>query len=62
MEWETIENSLHDGPFWNFIAKKSNDYPNRIDFLFGLLYKADKLRDVPESDWHKEAALFDRGG
>jgi uncharacterized protein with ParB-like and HNH nuclease domain len=43
MEWESIENILHKDDFWYYLNNKENDLPNRIDFLFSLIYKADKL-------------------
>lgn len=60
MEWEMIENVLHDGSFWNFITSSETEYPNRIDFLFGLLYKADILKTIPEENWQKSVVLLDR--
>ena len=51
LEWELIENTLHDDSFWYFLQKKGVDMPNRIDFLFNLLYKITKLESVPEDEW-----------
>ena len=51
LEWEYIENTLHANNFWFFLQKKGFDMPNRIDFLFNLIYKKNALKDVPEEDW-----------
>lgn len=43
MEWELIENELHKDDFWYYIKKKDSkqeEYPNRIDYLFTIEYKA----------------------
>ena len=42
MEWEQIENTLHQNDFWHFFYGNS-DRPNRIDALFELIYKSDKI-------------------
>lgn len=42
MEWEQIENTLHKNDFWHFFYG-SNDMPNRIDALFELVFKTDKI-------------------
>lgn len=49
LEWEFIENTLHNDNFWYFLQKKGVDMPNRIDLLFILLYKISKLSTVEES-------------
>lgn len=49
LEWEFIENTLHNDNFWFFLQKKGVDMPNRIDLLFILLYKISKLSSVEES-------------
>ena len=49
LEWEFIENTLHNDNFWYFLQKKGIDMPNRIDLLFILLYKISKLSTVEES-------------
>lgn len=42
MEWELIENTLHKNDFWHFFYGNA-DKPNRIDALFELIYKADRI-------------------
>ena len=59
LEWEFIENTLHDDSFWYFLQKKGSDMPNRIDFLFNLLYKITKLENVPEDDWKNRLEQLD---
>ena len=51
LEWEFIENTLHANNFWYFLQKKGFDMPNRIDFLFNLIYKKNALKGVPEEEW-----------
>lgn len=51
LEWEFIENTLHANNFWYFLQKKGFDLPNRIDFLFNLIYKKSVLKNVPEEEW-----------
>lgn len=48
LEWESIENTLHNDSFWYFLNKRGNEMPNRIDIIFRLAYKAEYLKDVPE--------------
>lgn len=48
LEWESIENTLHNDSFWYFLNKRGNEMSNRIDFIFQLAYKAEKLKDVEE--------------
>lgn len=50
LEWENIENTLHNDSFWYFLNKRGNDMPNRIDFIFQLAYKAEQLKDVTEDN------------
>ena len=59
LEWELIENTLHDDSFWYFLQKKGVDMPNRIDFLFNLLYKITKLENVPEDEWKNRLEQLD---
>ena len=59
LEWELIENTLHDDSFWYFLQKKGADMPNRIDFLFNLLYKITKLENVPEDEWKNRLEQLD---
>ncbi|MBO5026810.1 MAG: DUF262 domain-containing protein [Bacteroidaceae bacterium] len=49
LEWEGIENTLHNDSFWYFLNKRGYNMPNRIDFVFQLAYKAEHLKDVAES-------------
>lgn len=44
IEWEFIENTLRANNFWYFLQKKGTDMPNRIDFLFSLMYKMHQLK------------------
>ena len=50
LEWEFIENTLHNNSFWYFLQKKGTDMPNRIDLLFTLIYKCHKLEDISEDE------------
>lgn len=59
LEWEFIENTLHDDSFWYFLQKRGSDMPNRIDFLFHLLYKTTKLKGIPETEWTKRLEQLD---
>ena len=43
MEWEQIENTLHQNDFWHFFYGNA-DKPNRIDALFELIYKSDRIK------------------
>ena len=47
MQWEGIENTLHKNDFWYFLSDIT-DKPNRIDALFELIYKADKVTSYQE--------------
>ena len=38
VQWERIENSLHNDGFWSFLTPCGYDVPNRIDLLFELIY------------------------
>lgn len=58
MEWEHIENTLHDDTFWYFLNRKGVDIPNRIDFIFRLIYKTRGLEDLDEQEI--EAKLAER--
>lgn len=59
LEWEYIENTLHANNFWYFLQKKGFDMPNRIDFLFNLIYKRKALKDVPEEEWDNKLREID---
>lgn len=59
LEWEFIENTLHDNRFWYFLQKKGFDMPNRIDFLFNLIYKKNALKDKSEEEWDKTLKEID---
>ena len=59
LEWEFIENTLHNDNFWYFLQKKGVDMPNRIDLLFILLYKISKLSTVEESSLDSELKDID---
>ena len=59
LEWEFIENTLHNDNFWYFLQKKGVDMPNRIDLLFILLYKISKLSTVEESSLDSELKEID---
>lgn len=48
LEWENIENTLHNDSFWYFLNKRGNEMSNRIDFIFQLIYKAERLEDIEE--------------
>ena len=48
MEWEQIENTLHQNDFWHFFYGNA-DKPNRIDALFELIYKADHIKVYNDS-------------
>ena len=53
MQWEIIENKLHQNDFWNFLSS-SVDADNRIELLFTLLYLLDhpgtKDSNIKDSD------------
>ena len=59
LEWEFIENTLHANNFWYFLQKKGSDMPNRIDLLFNLIYKKQKLKDVSEEEWEDKLKEID---
>lgn len=59
LEWEFIENTLHANNFWYFLQKKGSDMPNRIDLLFNLIYKKQKLKDVAEEEWEDKLKEID---
>ena len=59
LEWEFIENTLHTNNFWYFLQRKGSDMPNRIDFLFHLIYKKHVLRNTPEEEWDSELRNID---
>lgn len=59
LEWEFIENTLHANNFWYFLQKKGFDMPNRIDFLFNLIYKKNVLKDVSEEEWDNILKVVD---
>ena len=59
LEWEFIEDSLHSDKFWYFLQKKGVDMPNRIDFLFNLIYKKNVLKDIPEIEWDNKLKEID---
>ena len=45
MEWEQIENELHKDDFWYYIKRKESkqeEFPNRIDYLLTIEYKANR--------------------
>lgn len=48
MEWELIENTLHQNAFWHFFYGNA-DKPNRIDALFELIYKTDHITTYNDS-------------
>lgn len=50
LEWEFIENALHANNFWYFLQKKGTDMPNRIDLLFSIIYKKQKLAGANEGN------------
>jgi len=55
LEWEFIENTLHADNFWSFLQKGSDDMPNRIGFLFNVLYKLQKENKTKDES---EDAVF----
>lgn len=59
LEWEFMENTLHANSFWYFLQKKGFDIPNRIDFLFNLIYKKNTLKEVPEEEWDNKIKEID---
>lgn len=52
MQWESIENTLHQNDFWNFLSR-SDDADNRIELLFTLLYQQTNNGEIP-----KDGKLF----
>ena len=59
LEWEFIENTLHTNNFWYFLQRKGSDMPNRIDFLFHLIYKKQAIKDELEDKWDSELRIID---
>lgn len=59
LEWEFIENTLHTNKFWYFLQRKGSDMPNRIDFLFHLIYKKQAIKDELEDKWDSELRIID---
>jgi hypothetical protein len=53
MEWEMIENTLHKNDFWHFFYG-STDKPNRIDALFELVYKTERVKTYLEKTIARE--------
>ena len=45
LEWEFVENALQKDDFWRFLTPKDIDYDNRIDFLFTILYKKERIKE-----------------
>jgi uncharacterized protein with ParB-like and HNH nuclease domain len=41
-EWDRMEYALQNDDFWWFLNKDKNDIPARIEFLFDLIYNANK--------------------
>ncbi len=60
IEWEFIENTLHANNFWFFLQKKGTDMPNRIDFLFSLIYKKHRLSGIAEEEWEEHLKEIDK--
>lgn len=58
IEWEFIENTLHADDFWYFLQKKGADLPNRIDLIFSLIYKIEKLENTSENEWDKKLEVI----
>ena len=59
MEWEMIENTLHQNDFWHFFYG-STDKPNRIDALFELVYKTDHIKSYIEKTISREIAACNK--
>ena len=59
-QWEHIENTLHADSFWYFLQKKGSDMPNRIDYLFSLVYKTTELAKVTPQERSKKLAEINR--
>lgn len=59
LEWEFIENTLHTNNFWYFLQRKGSDMPNRIDFLFHLIYKKQAIKDELEDKWDSELRIIE---
>lgn len=47
MQWESIENTLHQDDFWSFLSD-NEDSDNRIELLFSLLYQQDRNGELPK--------------
>lgn len=47
MQWEDIENTLHQNDFWNFLSS-TDDADNRIELLFTLLYQQGNDGELPK--------------
>ena len=58
-EWEQIENALKKNNFWHFLRRKDDEISNRIDYVFSLAYKVEKLKDVPEEEFEAKNKLYE---
>lgn len=59
LQWEFIENTLHANNFWYFLQERGKDMPNRIDLIFSIIYKQNKL-DKNEDKWDNELLKIDK--
>ncbi len=58
MEWDKIEQSLHDNDFWYFISNDTNDEKTRIDFLLELKAKQIQNEEKIETKIQENDNLF----
>lgn len=58
-DWEFIENTLHKDSFWYFLQMRGTDFPNRIDLLFQMLYKIQRLKSFTEDEWPAQLRIID---
>ena len=59
LEWNMIENSLHDDKFWLFLANKNYNPPTRIDLIFDFLTKK-TAKDDDDFSYRKFQGLYDK--
>ena len=58
VNWERMENALHDDSFWRFLTPRRYDCPNRIDLLLELVYRdwyvsSERAKGVSDEDISK---------
>ncbi len=59
VQWDRIENALHNDGFWSFLTPCGHDEPNRIDLLLRLVYW-NRLNDQGKRSEEIEESLHER--